>query len=45
VVAVVTVREIHRIIDEHILPERFYAMEGGRRFHLAAGPVPPAKES
>jgi hypothetical protein len=32
VVASVTVSKIHRVIDEHILPERFYAMEGGRRF-------------
>ena len=39
VVAGVTVREIHRVIDEHILPERFYAMEGGRRLDLAACPL------
>jgi uncharacterized protein (DUF433 family) len=39
VVASVTVREIHRVIDEHILPERFYEMEGGRRLHLAACPL------
>jgi hypothetical protein len=38
-VASVTVREIHRVIDEHILPERFYAMDGGRRLHLAACPL------
>jgi uncharacterized protein (DUF433 family) len=39
VVAGVAVREIHRVMDEHILPERFYAMEGGRRLHLAACPL------
>ena len=39
VVAGVTVREIHRVMDEHILPERFYAMAGGRRLHLAGCPL------
>jgi uncharacterized protein (DUF433 family) len=39
VVAGVTVREIHRVMDKHILPERFYAMKGGQRLHLAACPL------
>jgi uncharacterized protein (DUF433 family) len=38
-VADVTVRDINRVIDEKILPERFYALEGGRRLHLAACPL------
>ncbi|HXP73104.1 MAG TPA: DUF433 domain-containing protein [Stellaceae bacterium] len=39
VVASVTVRDINRVIDERILPERFYSLEGGRRIHLAACPL------
>jgi uncharacterized protein (DUF433 family) len=39
VVASVTVRDINRVIDEKILPERFYTLEGGRRLHLAACPL------
>ena len=31
VVAGVTVRDVHRIIDTRVLPERFYAWKGGRR--------------
>ena len=30
VVADVSVRDVHRVIDEHILPESFYSLEGGR---------------
>jgi uncharacterized protein (DUF433 family) len=39
VVAGVTVRDINRVIDEKILPERFYTLEGGRHLHLAACPL------
>jgi uncharacterized protein (DUF433 family) len=39
VVARVTVRDINRVIDEGILPERFYTLEGGRRLHVAACPL------
>ncbi|MBN9507561.1 MAG: DUF433 domain-containing protein [Alphaproteobacteria bacterium] len=39
VVASVTVRDINRVIDEKILPERFYTLEGGRHLHVAACPL------
>jgi uncharacterized protein (DUF433 family) len=39
VVASVTVRDINRVIDEKILPERFYTLEGGRRLHVTACPL------
>jgi uncharacterized protein (DUF433 family) len=39
VVASVTVRDVNRIIDEKILPERFYALESGRHLHVAACPL------
>ena len=39
VVASVTVRDINRVIDEKILPERFYTLEGGRRLHVEACPL------
>ncbi|HJU17281.1 MAG TPA: DUF433 domain-containing protein [Stellaceae bacterium] len=39
VVASVAVRDVNRIIDEKILPERFYTLEGGRRLHIAACPL------
>lgn len=39
VVASVTVRDINRVIDERILPERFYTLEGGRRLHVTACPL------
>lgn len=39
VVASVTVREINRVIDEKILPERFYMLEGGRHLHVTACPL------
>lgn len=39
VVATVTVRDINRAIDEKILPEQFYSLEGGRRLHVAACPM------
>ena len=39
VVAAVTVRDVNRAIDERILPERFYSLEGGRRLHVAACPM------
>ncbi len=38
-VARVTVRDINRVIDEKILPERFYTLEGGRRLHVTACPL------
>lgn len=38
VVASVTVRDINRMIDERILPERWYQSEGGRRVHVNACP-------
>jgi len=38
VVASVTVRDINRVIDEKILPERFYTLDGGRHLHVAACP-------
>lgn len=39
VIASVSVRDINRVIDEKILPERFYTLEGGRRLHAAACPL------
>jgi uncharacterized protein (DUF433 family) len=39
VVASVTVRDVNRVIDEKILPERFYTLEGGRRLHVMACPL------
>ncbi len=39
VVASVTVRDINRVIDEKLLPEDFYTLEGGRRLHIAACPL------
>jgi len=39
VIASVTVRDINRVIDEKILPERFYSSEDGRRIRLAACPL------
>lgn len=39
VIASVTVRDINRVIDEKILPERFYTLEGGRHLLLAACPL------
>ena len=35
VVADVSVRDVNRLIDEHILPEQLYSIEGGR--HVYAG--------
>ncbi len=39
VVASVTVRDINRVIDERILPERFYTLDGGRHLHVTACPL------
>jgi uncharacterized protein (DUF433 family) len=39
VVAGVKVRDINRVIDEKLLPADFYALEGGRRLHVAACPL------
>ena len=39
VVAGVTVRDINRVIDEKILPEWFYTLDGGRRLRVAACPL------
>jgi uncharacterized protein (DUF433 family) len=39
VVAGVTLRDVNRVIDERILPERFYSVADGRRVHLAACPL------
>lgn len=39
VIASVTLRDINRVIDEKILPERFYTLEGGRRLHVTACPL------
>lgn len=39
VVARVTVRDINRVIDEKLLPERFYTLKGGRHLHVAACPL------
>lgn len=38
-IASVTVRDINRVIDEKILPERFYTLEGGRHLHVTACPL------
>jgi len=37
-VASVSVRDIHRMIDERILPDRWYRSDGGRRVHVNACP-------
>jgi uncharacterized protein (DUF433 family) len=39
VIASVTVRDINRVIDEKILPDRFYRVDGGRRLHVTACPL------
>jgi len=39
VIARVSVRDINRVIDEGILPDRFFAVSGGRRIHAAACPL------
>jgi len=39
VVAAVSVRDINRVIDEKILPDRLYTLEGGRRLHVVACPM------
>ncbi len=39
VIAAVTVRDINRLIDEKILPDRLYTLDGGRRLHAAACPM------
>ncbi|MBB4287255.1 uncharacterized protein (DUF433 family) [Roseospira goensis] len=39
VVAGVTLRDVNRVIDERILPERLYSVADGRRVHLAACPL------
>lgn len=39
VIASVTVRDINRVIDEKILPDRFYSVKGGRRLHVTACPL------
>jgi uncharacterized protein (DUF433 family) len=36
VVAGVSVRDVHRVIDEQILPESFYDIRGGRSFRVQA---------
>jgi uncharacterized protein (DUF433 family) len=36
VVADVTVRDVNRLIDEHILPEQLYSVEGSRRVYAGA---------
>lgn len=38
-IAHVTVRDINRVIDEKLLPESFYTLEGGRHLHVAACPL------
>ena len=38
-VAAVTVRDVNRVIDERILPERFYTLDGGRRVRAMACPL------
>lgn len=37
-VAGITVRDVNRLIDEHILPERFYVFDNGRKLDAAASP-------
>lgn len=39
VVADVEVRDVHRMIDEDILPKDFYVLEDGRRFRASACPL------
>jgi len=39
VVASVTVRDVNRVIDERILPERFYSVQSARRLHISACPL------
>jgi hypothetical protein len=38
VVASVNVRDVHRMIDEHILPKEFYTLAKGRRLRAMACP-------
>lgn len=38
-VAHVTVRDVNRVIDERIVPERFYTLDGGRRLRAMACPL------
>lgn len=39
VIARVSLRDVNRVIDEKILPERFYTLEGGRHLHAVACPL------
>jgi uncharacterized protein (DUF433 family) len=39
VIADVAVRDVHRVIDEQIIPEPFYSMRDGRRLLLSACPL------
>src|SRR4051794_30323533 len=39
IVSSVTVRDVNRVIDEKILPARFYTLDGGRRLHVMACPL------
>ena len=39
VIAGVTLRDVNRVIDEKILPERFYTLKGRRRVRAAACPL------
>jgi uncharacterized protein (DUF433 family) len=39
VVADVSVRDVHRAIDERLLPEALYSLGGARRIHAAACPL------
>lgn len=39
VIASVTLRDINRVIDEKLLPDDFYTLEGGRRLNIAACPL------
>jgi uncharacterized protein (DUF433 family) len=38
VVASVTVRDVNRVIDERLLPDRLYALADGRHLHIVACP-------
>ena len=38
-VASVSVRDVNRVIDERIVPERFYTLDGGRRLRAMACPL------
>ena len=38
-VAGVSVRDVNRVIDERIMPERFYSLGGGRRIQALACPL------